>query len=184
MKNKETTKRKLLDAVGQVIDNNGFVGLGVNRVSKIAGVSKTLIYRYFGGFNQLVKTYVLEKDFWTNYLSEHDLDENCDLPMVDQIGKLLEEQFYHIYNHCIMEVAMIHEISNENELLKDISNNSQLNGRQLLPGKAESITENATYFNIVSALLIVGTNQLIFQTHKTEEKLLNSMSQIVRWTFG
>lgn len=184
MKNKETTKRKLLDAVGQIINNNGFVGLGVNKVAKTAGVSKALIYRYFGGINQLVKTYVLEKDFWSNYLSEHDLDENCDLPMVEQIGKLLSEQFNYFYDHCVMEVAMINEISNENDLQKDISNSGNLNSRKLLPGKAENITDNAAYFNIISALLIAGTNQLIFQSHKTEEKLLNSMAQLIKWTFG
>lgn len=109
MKNKGTTKRKLLDAVGQIINNNGFVELGVNKVAKAASVSKILIYRYFGGFNQLVKTYVLEKDFWSNYLSEHDLDENGNLPMAEQIGKLLSEQFNYFYDHCVMEAVMINE---------------------------------------------------------------------------
>lgn len=70
MKNKENTKRKLLDAVGVILKKDGFGGLGVNKVAKLAGVSKILIYRYFGDFNELVKSCVVENNFWTNNLTE------------------------------------------------------------------------------------------------------------------
>ncbi|NNU34415.1 TetR/AcrR family transcriptional regulator [Mucilaginibacter sp. S1162] len=40
IKNKELTKRKLVEAVGQVLKSEGYDGLGVNRIAKQAGVSK------------------------------------------------------------------------------------------------------------------------------------------------
>jgi AcrR family transcriptional regulator len=48
IKNKELTKRKLIDAVGEVFPKEGHTGLGVNKVAKQAGVTKKLIYDYFG----------------------------------------------------------------------------------------------------------------------------------------
>ena len=66
MKDKERTKRKLIDAVADIFRTEGYAGLGVNKVAKIAGVHKKLIYRYFGGFEQLVEAYVVETDYWIN----------------------------------------------------------------------------------------------------------------------
>lgn len=66
MKNKENTKKKLLEAVGNIMKDKGAAGLGVNKVAKKAGVSKMLIYRYFGSYETLIQTYIQEKDFWAN----------------------------------------------------------------------------------------------------------------------
>lgn len=54
MKDKEQTKRKLITAVAHTFRTEGYGGLGVNKVAKLAGVSKKLIYRYFGGFDRLI----------------------------------------------------------------------------------------------------------------------------------
>lgn len=61
---KEQTKIKLITAVGHVLAEQGFKGLGVNKVAKAAGVDKVLVYRYFGGLPQLVKAYSATVDFW------------------------------------------------------------------------------------------------------------------------
>ena len=47
IRNKEFTKRKLIDAVGEIFRTEGHTGLGVNKVAKRAGVTKKLIYDYF-----------------------------------------------------------------------------------------------------------------------------------------
>ncbi|QGY41395.1 TetR family transcriptional regulator [Pseudodesulfovibrio cashew] len=64
IRNKEMTKQKLVQAVGQVMANVGFQQLGVNQVAREAGVDKKLIYRYFGGLEELVATYGRTLDFW------------------------------------------------------------------------------------------------------------------------
>ncbi|MEO6685949.1 MAG: helix-turn-helix domain-containing protein [Dyadobacter sp.] len=47
--NRERTERKLLEAIDRIIEEYGIQQVGVNLVSKIAGVNKVLLYRYFGG---------------------------------------------------------------------------------------------------------------------------------------
>ncbi len=64
MDRKEQTKQKLIQAVGQVLEADGFKGLGVNKVARSAGVDKVLVYRYFGGLPNLIKEYSGTVDFW------------------------------------------------------------------------------------------------------------------------
>ncbi|MCQ6959110.1 TetR/AcrR family transcriptional regulator [Mucilaginibacter aquariorum] len=43
MRDKEQTKRKLINAVAQVFKNEGYAGLGVNKIARLAGTDKKLI---------------------------------------------------------------------------------------------------------------------------------------------
>ncbi|MBB6107634.1 AcrR family transcriptional regulator [Mucilaginibacter lappiensis] len=68
IRNKELTKRKLIDAVGEIFRKEGHTGLGVNKVAKQAGVAKKLIYDYFErDFDNLVEAYILETDYWLTF---------------------------------------------------------------------------------------------------------------------
>lgn len=57
-------ERRLLDAVGQVLRDEGVPGLGVNALARRAGLDKVLIYRYFGGLDGLVRRWADSTDFW------------------------------------------------------------------------------------------------------------------------
>ena len=46
MKDRELTQQKILQAVDDIIANDGFERLGINVIAQKAGVSKMLIYRY------------------------------------------------------------------------------------------------------------------------------------------
>jgi len=48
MKDKEQTKRRLIQAVGEIISTDGFSNLRISTISRKAGVDRKLIYRYFG----------------------------------------------------------------------------------------------------------------------------------------
>lgn len=61
-RNRALTKQRLLDAVAQIIAEDGVEGVRVNRVANRAGVTKTLIYRYFGGIDGLRETYIRQAE--------------------------------------------------------------------------------------------------------------------------
>jgi len=56
-KNKETTKAKIYKALVDILENEGFQNVGINSIARKAGVSKVLIYRYYGGLEGLLKEY-------------------------------------------------------------------------------------------------------------------------------
>ncbi len=64
VKDKDQTMQKLLEAFDKILMEEGFQSLGINKIAKTAGVSKVLIYRYFGDFNGLLKAYLEQKAFW------------------------------------------------------------------------------------------------------------------------
>ena len=63
-RNREQTAARIVAAVGEVLARDGFGGIGVNAVAKQAGVDKVLIYRYFGGLPELLKTWGSSGQFW------------------------------------------------------------------------------------------------------------------------
>ena len=86
MKDRERTEKKILDAVGSIIASDGFEGIGINAVAQQAGVSKMLIYRYFEGLNELISSYLLQKDYWVNtnidFRESSDISESLKRPSV------------------------------------------------------------------------------------------------------
>ena len=69
LRNRKATERRLLSAIQELIEESGFEKLGINAVASKAGVSKMLIYRYFGSLDGLVAAYIEQYDFWINFKS-------------------------------------------------------------------------------------------------------------------
>lgn len=64
MEGKEAKIDRLIQVVGEILSEEGFQGLGVNKVAKRAGMDKVLVYRYFGGLPQLLLAFSRTVDFW------------------------------------------------------------------------------------------------------------------------
>lgn len=69
-RDREATEGRLVEKIGAMIRESGFEKIGVNAVAERAGVSKILIYRYFGSVDGLVAAYVRQHDFWINFPQE------------------------------------------------------------------------------------------------------------------
>ena len=64
MKDRQHTEQKIISAVEQIITEEGFQALGINKVAHQAGVSKVLIYRYFESFENLIQTAIIQNNYW------------------------------------------------------------------------------------------------------------------------
>lgn len=95
MKDRELTAQRILDAVGELIADEGFERIGVNAIAQKAGVSKMLIYRYFGGLDELIAQYLLRKDYWANTdvhaISATDVAGSLKRLFAKQIAQLRED---------------------------------------------------------------------------------------------
>jgi len=67
VRDRAETERRILAAIGETLAKSGFQALGVNAIAKRAGVDKVLIYRYFGGLDELLAAYAEHGDFWYRY---------------------------------------------------------------------------------------------------------------------
>ncbi|WP_222836515.1 TetR/AcrR family transcriptional regulator [Leadbetterella byssophila] len=62
-KNKERTKGRIIEAVGKVLENEGYANLNTVKIAKETGLDKKLIRAYFGDLEHLLEDYILHKDF-------------------------------------------------------------------------------------------------------------------------
>ncbi len=63
-KSRLQTEQRILDAVGQLLLEQGYPAVGVNAVARRAGCDKVLIYRYFGGFDELLLAFAETSELW------------------------------------------------------------------------------------------------------------------------
>ncbi len=133
IRNKERTKQKLLDAVGEILRTEGHAKLGVNNIANRAGVSKKLIYRYFEDVDNLVETYVKQKDYW---LALNDgmsglIESNSHDFGKELAGSFLENLFMHLEHLPETQKVILWEISEKSKIMKDISEVRETMGNEL-----------------------------------------------------
>lgn len=128
MKDRELTQRKILDAVGYIIVNEGFEKVGVNAVSKKAGVSKMLIYRYFGGLDELIAQYILQKDYWINITA----DPKNSVDMHLSIKRLFREQIAQLREDITLKRLYRWELSTNNPITNQLRSKREENGCRLI----------------------------------------------------
>lgn len=98
---RQATEERILSALREQLLAEGFRGIGVNAVARRAGVSKELIYRYFGGMDELLHALMTRHDYWSGRqmraLAEPDADAPADpaarvrAMLTGQLRSLLEE---------------------------------------------------------------------------------------------
>ena len=66
-RNRAMTTQRIVAAFEEVIAERGIKGAGINRIAEKAGVSKVLIYRYFGGMEGLITYYIKMGKFFPTF---------------------------------------------------------------------------------------------------------------------
>ena len=128
MKNREQTEEKILEAVGSIIENQGFEKVGINAIATEAGVSKMLIYRYFGGVEELIAQYLIQKDYWAN----------TDAAMInpeavgDSIKSMFRRQVEQLRNDITLRRLYRWELFTDNQNIRQLRNRREENGCRLI----------------------------------------------------
>lgn len=200
VKNKEQTMQRLVDAVGAIIKNRGYKGLGLNAIAKEAGVSKILVHRYFGGVNELVEAYILQNDYWiakngevaTQTQSFYDKEA-----LKNMVSDLLKGHFEYFNSHEEMRTIILWEITERTNLLNSICNLRETTGSLLLE-KAESLFVGSNKsLKGVTALMVSAIYYMVLHSKKNEcticgidvnsiegqKEILKTIDQIIDWTF-
>lgn len=127
-RDRETTERRLLDTIGQMINESGFEKIGINAVANQSGVSKILIYRYFGSVEGLMAAYIRQHDFWINFPQE--------LPDRNQLRAFLKnmfkEQIEQLRNNPTLKRLYRWELSSDNEMIVKLREQREKAGMQRL----------------------------------------------------
>lgn len=128
MKDRELTEKRILEAVGSIIENEGFEKTGVNAIAQRAGVSKMLIYRYFGGVDELIAQYLLRKDYWAN--TGTGIIKPSDIG--GSLKRLFREQIIRLRSDITLKRLCRWELTTENENIRRLRERREQNGCNLI----------------------------------------------------
>lgn len=128
MKNRELTEKKIIDAVERIIENQGFEKLGINAVASEAGVSKMLIYRYFGSLDELLAHYLMQKDYWAN--TDTTILEQANVG--ESIKNMFRKQIKQMRNDIMLKRLCRWELTADNDNIRTLQDRRERNGRDLI----------------------------------------------------
>lgn len=198
-KDRSSTEKKLKDALDRVLLSHGFKALGVNRIAKEAGVSKILIYRYFGNLEGLIKSYVEEKNYWIK------LDKNQSLNLQNMSLKELEIISANIFIGQLKELrenpAMLEiirwQLMEKNPVVDDICKTIEAHGVNTMKMFQKYLPEIELDIPALIALLLGGIYEMALRSRNEEvfntidlqkeeswERIENAIIQFFSLVFG
>ncbi|WP_228458512.1 TetR/AcrR family transcriptional regulator [Chryseobacterium indologenes] len=130
IRNRERSKKKFLDAVGKILKTKGYTGLKINHIAATAGVDKKMIYKYFGGLDDLLDEYVRSQDYWSKVTAE---EIGKMQPRTDDGGKsfmhdMLHNQFDYLYQNKEAQKLLLWRLSEPRKSLKKMTDIQEENG--------------------------------------------------------
>lgn len=188
MKSREQTESKILEAVASIVESDGFEKLGINTIALKANVSKMLIYRYFGGLEELVARFIMQKDYWANtdtlILNPHSVG--------DSIKSMFRNQIEQLRNDVTLRRLCRWELFCHNASIDRLRDKREENGCNLIKVVSRltgcSNSEVASLASILSASISYLTliedqcptyNGIALQTDKGWEQIAQGVDMIV-----
>lgn len=127
-RDREATEKRLIDTIGQMVAEQGFEKIGINAVAAQSGVSKILIYRYFGSVEGLMAAYIRKHDFWLNFPLEIPVKE--ELP--DFVKTMFKSQIEQLRNNPTLRMLCRWELSCNNEITAKLKEQREKAGCQIV----------------------------------------------------
>jgi len=198
-RDRDESMKRFVEAVGEILKEKGYAGLGVNKIALQAGMNKKLIYRYFGSLNQLLKVYISGKDYWQPLLRE--LNEASDgrgqdiLPLFTQ---LFQELFRFFRSEQEMQQFILWQMSEPNPLMRGISEEREREGARLLALTDGHFRDSGVNIRAVMALLLGGIYYVLLHAEhnkstvagvdmnleKDREEMLRTIGQVLGWAWA
>ena len=199
-RNKQTTIDHLKKTALDLIKKEGIKELRVNRLEKESGMSKRLIYDYFGSIDNLLKTILKENDPWQPYallfekiMPNHKPSYGKELATI-----LLKKQLSSLRQDRVMQELSLSALTNhENETLQKIAQGRNELIQKLFGLANERFEKTTLDFSVMFTLLAAGVNYLVlhqkeqkkslygidFGLESNFQKLHDSIEQIIQWMY-
>ena len=127
-KNRQATELPLIKAVDDIIEENGFEGLGINAIAAKAKVSKMLIYRYFNSLDGLIAAYIRQNDYWINFNEELPDKEH----LSEFIKQIFKRQIIQLRESYTLKRLYRWELSTDNKFVKELRDKREEKGLWLI----------------------------------------------------
>jgi len=198
VRDSEETKRKLLAAVEGILLREGFAGLKTNRIAREIGKDKNLIRYYFGGLNNLLKTYIATKDYWPPFLERYQvIGQSNPKELKEAFICMMQENLDTFLGNQEMQRLILWQISEANPLMRSISESREREGEKLFQLTDPVFRGSDVDFRSVVGLLLGGIYFVILQgavdtsvvcgrdakSERDRKALTKTIGQVITWAW-
>ena len=147
--------------------DQGFRGIGVNVVARRAGVSKELIYRYFGSMENLIRQLMDNEDYWSmqsskKIVTKNSKEFNKNLEIKNMIFKQIED----LRNNKELQEIRRWELIDLNNLTIELAKRREISSKKFL--KNNLIKEGSVEAGKL-AILLSGILYLVLRSKTSSE---------------
>lgn len=163
IRDKARTMNKLITAVGRVLQKKGYPGLTITNIGTEAKVDIKLIYLYFGNVNNLIETFIRQRDFWN--MAEQGVVEDL-IQDVDGIGKgevitLLQSQYGRLYKDKLFQKLIHWELGEHTPTLRKIADTREEIGEKLFITIDKTFENSGIDIRTLLALQVSGIYYMV-----------------------
>jgi len=167
---KERSMNRLLEAVGCVIKEKGYSGLGPTNIAKAAGLSKRLIYFYFGSVENLIEKYVRSRDYFAGASNGADqlIEQNKETNTCKLLESLLLSQLEHFYNNEEMQKIILWQISEPSKIMFEVAETREKVGAHFFQLADLELDREKADLRAVAGLLVGGIYYMILHAKSND----------------
>ena len=133
-RNRLDTEQRILDAVGSILLQQGYPAVGINAIARQAGCDKVLIYRYFGGFDELLLAFAETTTLWweVDEIITESAAECAEIKLPDYLQRLLDRYVKALEARPLALEIMAWEMSGQNNLTQSLARVRSERGMELV----------------------------------------------------
>lgn len=190
---------KMVQAVGAVLEKEGYTGLTIANIASAAGVDRKLVNLYFGTVENLIETYIKGKDYWVS-------SAIGTMDTLGQVGhegsrsfleSLLLNQLKYFNDDKEMQKAVLWQISEKSPIMSHVARSREKLSSFFFPFADKELEGKDLDLRAVSSLLVAGIYYLVLHSKTTDstfceiditteegmDRIKDAVSQILKWAY-
>ncbi len=166
------TEQRILDAVGAILLEQGYPAIGVNAVARRAGCDKVLIYRYFGGFDELLLAFAETTTLWweVDEIITESAQEISAIALPDYLQTLLNRYVAALESRPLALEIMAWEMSAQNPLIAALARLRSERGMELVRRIRASYDQPSIDIGGILGVFGAAINYLVIRTRKQSQQ--------------
>ena len=166
------TEQRLIDAVASLLLEQGYPAVGINSIARRAGCDKVLIYRYFGGLDELLLAFAETTTLWweVDEIITESANDCREIPLPEYLQRLLNRYVEALEARPLALEIMAWEMSVQNGLTQRLARLRSERGMELV--KRIRLYYQQPNIDIGGVLGVFGAaiNYLVIRTRKQSQQ--------------
>ena len=166
------TEQRLLDAVGSILLEQGYPAVGINAIARRAGCDKVLIYRYFGGFDELLLAFAETTTLWweVDEIITESAEECGAIPLPNYLQSLLNRYVQALESRPLALEIMAWEMSEQNCLTQRLARTRGERGMELVKRIRAYYRQPNIDIGGILGVFGASINYLVIRTRKQSQQ--------------